>query len=110
RAGGGDLPGAGEADEVIEPGDIEALERDREPPDPPSIAGLSHLLPAIMGVAPALPRGAEIVGRDPGHHLGLALGIELEERARAPDIGAVVRDEDRDIADEPDPPRGRVPA
>src|SRR5207237_9700279 len=99
---GGDFPVSGEADEMVEPYGIEPRERLREPLEPPMEARSLERLPIIERVPPALAGRAEVVGRDAGNHRGLALRVEEEQLPVRPDVGAVVGDEDGEVADQPD--------
>ncbi len=99
---GGDFPVSGEADEMVEPHGIEPRERLRESLEPPMEAGPLERLPIIERVPPALAGRAEVVGRDAGNHRGLTLRVEEEQLPVGPDVGAVVGDEDGEVADQPD--------
>ena len=59
-------------------------------------------VPAVQRVAPALAGGAEVVGRHAGHHGRPAVRVELEQLGPRPDVGALVGDEDRHVADDLD--------
>ena len=105
RLSGRDRPVARVADEVIEADGVEQRQRRPEAGDPPGEPGGAHLRPAVERVAPALAGGAEVVGRHAGHQRRLAGVVEIELMAVQPDVGAVVRQEDRQVADEADPAR-----
>ena len=51
-----------------------------------------------MGIPPQLAGRAEVVWRHTGEHDRLAVGVETEQLSLCPDVRAVVRDEDRQIA------------
>ncbi len=67
---------------------------------PPCVAVAAWRAPAVQRVAPALAGGAEEVGRHAGHHRRAAVGAQLEQRLVGPDLGTVVGDEDRHVADD----------
>ena len=66
--------------------------------DPPAVVLGSVGRPAVQRVAPALAGGAEAVGRHPGNHGGAAGAVKFEQVRAGPDLGALVSNEDRDIA------------
>src|SRR5262249_38388659 len=70
---------------------------------PPTVATLLHHVPAVNRIPPQLARLAEIIRRDARDQRRRAFVIEVEEMAVGPDVGAVVRDEDRGVADDLDP-------
>src|SRR5690348_14030732 len=92
------LPVGFEATEVVQTDDIHQLQHLPHPLDPPRVARRRQYIPTIDGVAPALAGRAEIVRRNAGDHRRLAVRVELEEVAVYPDVGAVVRHEDREVA------------
>ena len=96
------LPVAGEAAEVVDPEHVDQREGVGEAGNPPVEALLLVDVPAVERIAPALTRLAEVVGRDAGHHCRPAASVELEELGAAPHVGAVVGDEDRQVADDRD--------
>src|SRR3990167_10467201 len=53
-----------------------------------------------MRITPALAGGGKIIGWNPGDGQGLTVLIQIEQIAMCPDIGAVVRDKDRQVAEE----------
>src|SRR5690606_4175422 len=52
----------------------------------------------------------EVVGRHPGDVAGLEILVEQEHARVGPDVGALVRDEDRHVAEQGDTPALRVAA
>ena len=72
--------------------------------DPPVEAVPLEDVPAVERVPPELPRLAEVVGRDARHAHRVARLVQLEDLGVRPDVGAVGRDVDRDVAEDPDPP------
>ena len=99
---GGDGPVGLEAAEVIEADDVVEGERAADAGDPPVEAALAQQAPLVERVAPALAGDGEVVGRDAGDADGVALLVELEELGVGPDVGAVVVDEDGDVAEDAD--------
>src|SRR5262245_35378516 len=91
------------AAEMIQPEDVNRRERLAESLYPPTIAAFFHHVPAVNRIPPQLARLAEIIRRDARDQRRRAFIIEVEEMAVGPDVGAVVRDEDRGVADDPDP-------
>ena len=96
------LPVRLEAAEVVEPHEVDEREHGAEAVDPPGVAGARERVPAVERVAPELAGGAEVVGRDAGLEGRPAVGGEVEELRVRPDVGAVVGDEDRDVAHDAD--------
>src|SRR5215475_7681023 len=70
---------------------------------PPTVAAFFHHVPAVNRIAPQLARLAEIIRRDARDQRRRAFIIEVKEMAVGPNVGAVVRDEDRGVADDLDP-------
>ena len=58
--------------------------------------------PVVEGIAPELACGAEIVGRYSGHDRRKSVFIEIKKLFMGPDIGAVRRNENRNITDNAD--------
>jgi hypothetical protein len=67
-----------------------------------------HLLPSVVRIAPQLAGGREIVGRHAGDHLRPSLVVQQETVAPRPDVGAVVADEERNVAENQNAPLVRV--
>ena len=85
-----------EAAEVVDPADVDELERAPEALAPPAVAGRTVDGPVVERVPPALAGRAERVGRRAGD-------LAAREQLRpAGVIGAVVGDVDRHVADQPD--------
>ena len=57
-------------------------------------------VPAIERVAPALPRGAEVIGRDAGNDARATVGAQIEQRLMHPDIGAMCGNKNGHVADD----------
>ena len=89
RLARGDLPVRREAAEVVEAHDVREAQvraaRARSTSE--SVSRIS--VPAVERIAPALAGRAEVVGRHAGDDGRLAVVVELEQLAVAPDVGAV---------------------
>ena len=72
-------PVGDEAAEVVDPGDVDELERAPEALDPPAVALAPHRAPVVDRLAPELALGMRDVGRGAGDEV---LGEELGVRAR----------------------------
>ena len=59
-------------------------------------------LPTIERIPPELPSRREIIRRNPGYDGGFPCLIKEEQLWVRPDIGAVMRHKNRDIADDLD--------
>ena len=104
----GDGPVGLEAAEVVEADDVVEELGAADAVDPPGEARLLEDVPLVEGIAPALAGLREIVGRDTGNADGQEVLVELEELGVRPDVGAVVVDEDGDVANEADVAVGAV--
>ena len=87
---------------MIQPIDIEPSKSRPQAFDPPSVVLLLKRLPAIHGDTPQLPCFGEIIGRNSRDHRRVSIGIQFEKPGMSPDIGALVRHEQGNIADQPD--------
>ncbi len=105
-----DLPVVLEAAEVVDPREVVERQRQPQPRDPPAVAVARHHVPAVERVAPVLAGRAEVVRRHPRDDRGPVGLVQGEEVRVGPDVGAVVGDEDRQIADDADLPLARRPA
>ena len=91
-----------EAAEVVDPAEVEELERAQEALPPPAVAGRTVDGPIVERVPPPLAVRAEGVGRrsrDLAAREQLRPGVE---------VGAAVGDVDRQVADQPDAALGGV--
>ena len=102
RFAGGNLPVRFKAAEMIESHHIEKRERGTEALDPPLVSVGGQQVPAINRIPPKLSGGAEIIRRHAGDHGRAALIVEIEQIGMSPDVRAVVRNIDRDVAHETD--------
>src|ERR1700690_2957082 len=98
----GNFPVSFEAAEVVEPDHIEERERSAEAIDPPLVSGRGEHIPAINRISPGLAGGAEVVGRNAGNDGRRAVRVEVKEIGMRPDVGAVMRDVDGNVAHEAD--------
>ena len=99
----GDRPVAREGAEVVEADEVGEAEVRADTLDPPVERLRFEDVPAVQRMAPELPVLAEGVGRDARDELGPAGGIDGEEPPLRPDVGAVERDVDREVAHDRDP-------
>src|SRR6266849_4172242 len=81
-----------------------------EPFYPPVKARGGHGSPLVQRVAPQLTGGAEIVRRHAGHDDREPMLVELEQVLVGPHVGAIVRDKDRNVANDGDPALVRLSA
>ena len=100
--GGGNGPVALKATEVVDADHVKELGSTADAADPPAPAVPAHGFPVVKGVAPELAVLGEVVGGNAGHHLGMAVPIQQEFLALAPDVGAVQRNVDGHVADDLD--------
>ena len=102
---GRDFPIRRETAEVIDPNDVGETKRRAEPRNPPAEVRVTQYVPAIKRIAPPLPGGAEVIGRNSGDDRRLAAFVELEDLAIGPDVGAVAGNVDGDVAHDADAAR-----
>ncbi len=86
---------------MIDADDIEEPEVVGEPLHPPAVPRRPQDVPVVDGIAPELPRLAEVIGRNARDETRFLRGIELEDAAVAPYVRAVVAHVDRNVAEEP---------
>ncbi len=96
----GYLPVRIEPPEVIQADDIHHPEDSLEPRYPPGVAVPRHRVPAVEWISPKLTGFAVQIWGNPGDHRRAQLIIQEEEVWVRPCVGAVVGDEDRDVADD----------
>ena len=99
------LPRCFESAEVVDANPVHGGKQRVEARDPPGVSGPLEHVPLVVWVPPELSRRAEVVGRHARHDAGTAVSVELKQFTSRPDIGAVVRDEDGQIAHDDDPSR-----
>ena len=102
RFAGGNLPVSFETPEMVEAHHIKKRKRGTEALNPPLVSAGSQHVPAIDRIPPKLSGSAEIIRRHAGNHGRLSLIIEIEQIGMSPDVRAVVRNIDGDIAHETD--------
>src|SRR5712671_2144855 len=95
----GNFPVLLETAKVVETNVIDAFGGPAKALHPPVIAILLHHIPAVEWVAPALAGDTEIVWGDAADRCWIQVSVELEQVRIRPDIGAVIVEEDGDIAD-----------
>ena len=101
-------PGGGEGAEMVDAQQVDLPQRGADAIDPPGVAGLGIALPVVDRISPELALGGEGVRRNAGDDGRSPLSIQPEQVAVRPDVGAVVGDEDGEIADDDDAPLVRV--
>ena len=84
--------GAEEPDHVIDAEQVVELSHAPRARPEPSPAAAPHRLPAVHRQAPALAGGAEVVGRSTHRPRG------IEQAGIGPDVGAVLRGSERQVA------------
>ena len=96
------LPELVESAEVIEADVVAVVGGPAQALDPPLVAAGLHDVPAVERIAPALSGLAEKIWGDAGDDFGTQIFVEAEQVGLSPDIGAVVVDEDGDVANDAD--------
>src|ERR1035438_2654352 len=94
------LPELIEAAEVIETDEVAVSCCPAQALNPPFISPCFHHIPAVKGIAPALPRLAEEVRWHAGDSLGLEIFIQAKKITMHPNVGAIVIYEDGDVAND----------
>src|SRR5262249_27780191 len=89
-----------ETTKMVQAHDIHEFQDGPQPCNPPRIAGISHDVPAVHRVPPALPCSAKIVWWDTSHLSRLASVIQGEQGRMPPDISAVVCHIDREVTNQ----------
>ena len=101
-AGGRNGPVGIEAAEVVDAHDVGQGQAALDARDPPGVALLGVLGPAVQRVAPALAVHGEVVGRNAGHVRGPEILAQVEELGIGPGVGAVQCHEDGHVAHDAD--------
>ncbi len=89
-----------EAAEMIDPEHVDHRQGGADPAHPPAEIVGADGFPVVEGIAPELPGGGEIIRRNAGLEIGLAVVVEEEELRFRPDVGGVVGAVDRHVAEE----------
>jgi hypothetical protein len=87
---------------VVEPHEVDLVERVLHAPGPPPEAALLHAVPVVNGIAPALALRGEGIGRHARDDGRLATVVEAKERRVGPHVGTVGGHVDGQIAEELD--------
>ncbi len=93
---------------MIQPDHIHHFKCRAKSIQPPAVTVLGQRVPAINRIAPQLAGLAEIIRRHAGDHRGIALRVQLKILPIGPDVGAVVRDINRQVAHDPDAALARI--
>jgi len=93
---------------MIETDDVYRAQRLFDPVNPPGVALLFERFPIVDGIAPELPRGAEIIRGNARHNGRQAVLIQHEELRVRPHIHAIESHKDGNIANDFDTPLGSI--
>src|SRR5215213_9354686 len=96
------------AAKVVHARDVDDCERCAHALDPPFKAVGTHAFPVVERITPELSGAAEVIRWHTGDDDGLAVFVEFELLGVGPNVCRVLRDEDRQIADDPHPALVRV--
>ena len=88
--------------EVVDADFVEELQLMQQSVMPPHKAVRLLFFPVVQRIAPQLPVGGEVIGRHAGDLFRAHIFVEPEYFGVRPDVRAVVRDVDGDIADKRD--------
>ena len=94
--------------EMIDPDDVKELAAFADAADPPVIPFRGMAVPVVERIAPQLPVRRKAVRRHAGDQTDPSALVEHKEVAMRPEVGAVMRDVDRDVADDPDALRSGI--
>src|SRR5262245_4000807 len=83
---------------MIEPEQVNRRQSRPQAINPPGIARLSQLIPAVERISPTLASDAEIVWRHTRNNTRGACFVEIKQFRVRPDIGAVVGHKYRQVA------------
>src|SRR5689334_15440119 len=87
---------------MIDSNNVKQFQRPAQTIDPPLEVLCAQPFPIVKRIAPKLARLRKIIRWDPGDGCWSAVLIELKEFAMRPDVGRIVRYEDRKVADDLD--------
>src|SRR5262249_59776041 len=102
------VPGSGEAAEVIEADRVDVREQGAHPVDAEAITARAKRVPVVDRIAPALPLRAEVVWRHAGDDARPARLVEQEQLRIRPHVARVRRNEEGQVADQADAFRARA--
>ena len=97
-------------DEVVETNEVEARERFLHAAAPPVEIGRAVPFPTVKGRAPTLSVRVEIVRRNARFANRSPVEVDLKEIAKRPNVGAVLPDVNRDVAEKPNVAFGAIGA
>src|SRR5205085_7825208 len=100
--GGRDLPIGLKAPEVVDANNVAVSECLPHALHPPVVSAVADRVPTIKRIAPTLPGLAECVGRHAGDIGRAQVRIQVIKVRMGPHVGAVIADEDGDVADDLD--------
>src|SRR3989442_9540208 len=95
-----DFPARNKPAKMIDARNISRPQSCPHPFDPPTKTVCPHSLPIKKWIAPVLSSLAEVIRRHARNNRGSPIGIKLELILIDPNIGRVVRDEHRNVADD----------
>src|SRR5260370_11331211 len=93
---------------MIDAQEIKLFDRESYAIDPPSKSIGSQNLPVVQRISPELARFAEIIRRHAGNDGWCSIVIQLEIFAISPNICRIMRDEKRQVADDPNAPLATI--
>ena len=89
---------------MVEPHHVHELQGLAHSVDPPPEPLGAKTVPVVERIAPELPGDAERIRWHPAHDGRPPIRVELPQVRTRPHVGGVVGDEDRNVANDPDPP------
>jgi len=85
---------------MVQANDINVCQDSAQSIDTPAVAGTTNSVPVVNWIAPELPCGAEIVGRDTRDETWPVLFIQQEQFRIGPYIARIGGDKERQIANQ----------
>jgi len=85
---------------MVNADDVHSRQGEAQSLQPPDITGGLVRVPAVERIAPQLPGGREVIGRDARHDRRPAVGVEEEQVGVRPNVGGVHRHENGRVADD----------
>src|SRR5580698_673598 len=98
RLGRRNFPELIEPAKMIEPDVVAGPRRPAQPLHPPLITMTFHHIPSVKRIPPTLTSLAEEIWRNTGDYFGFEILVQAKQFAVHPDVGAVVIDEDGNVA------------